>query len=93
MAAPFIKTQKPLSQRDPGQVLQAAQNDIDDTITVNGFLVGLVGRRIDLTITTTNVANDTEVYAFSENGIALYTLTIVYTDGMRATLLYCERTA
>jgi len=93
MGAPFIKTEKPLSQRDPGQVLQAAQNDVDDTITVNGFLVGLVGRRIDLSIGTTNTANDTEIYMFSENSIALYTLTIVYTDGTRQTLLYCVRTA
>jgi len=89
----MANTTKPLSERDSGQVLQAAAVTEDDSIVTSGFLVGKVGRKIDVSITTTNVANDTAVYAFSEAGSALYTLTMVYTDGTRAELLSAERTA
>lgn len=85
-------TKKPLTDADSGQTLQYSYNDTDASLNVNGFLVGVVGRRIDLAIGTTNVANDTETYAFSENGLALYTLKIVYTDGTRGTMLFAVRT-
>lgn len=86
-------TTKKLSDADGQQALQYSYNDSDASLNVNGFLVGVVGRRIDLTITTTNVANDTENYAFSENGTALYTLQIVYTDGTRAQMSFALRSA
>jgi hypothetical protein len=89
-------TTKKFSYRDADQTLQASFNDVDSTLTVNGYLVSKVGRRIDLS--TTNVADDTETYVFSEtqpdNSLSeLYTLQIVYTDGTRQTLLYCIRIA
>jgi hypothetical protein len=87
------KTQKPLSARDANQILQAAQNDVDDTLTVNGFLVGAVGRRIDFAITQTVVPNDTQTVTFSENGNHLYTFALVFTDGSQTQLSYCLRTA
>lgn len=89
------RTAKPLSQQDPGEIAQYAFNDVDATVTVNGFLVGLVGRRVTLTISTTTIANDTETYVFSEQSgvIALYTFVIVYTDGTRTTMLTATRTA
>lgn len=87
------RTAKPLSSQDPGETQQYSFNDVDATHTVNGFLVGVVGRRVTLTISTTNVANDTENYAFSENGVALYTFQIVYTDGTRALMSTATRTA
>lgn len=89
------RTAKPLSQQDPGETAQYAFNDVDATVTVNGFLVGLVGRRVTLTISTTTIANDTETYVFSEQSgaIALYTFVIVYTDGTRTTMLTATRTA
>ena len=87
------KTTKVFSDRDGDQVLQASFNDVNSTISTDGFLVGKVGRRIDLAISTTTIANDTETYSFSENGTALYTLVIVYTDGNRTTMLYTARTA
>lgn len=86
-------TSKPFSQRDANQTLQASFNDVDSTLSVNGFLVGKIGRRIDVSITQTTVPNDTETYAFSENSVALYTIKIVYTDGTRTQILYCLRTA
>lgn len=86
-------TTKPFSEKDADQVLQSSMNDVNGTIGVDGFLVGLVGRKIVMAITTTNVSNDTEVYTFSENGTNLYVLTIVYTDGTRSQMLSAERTA
>lgn len=87
------RSTKPLSQQDPQETLQYAFNDSDGSHNINGFLVAVVGRRIDLTISSTNISNDTETYAFSENSIALYTLQVVYTDGTRTTMLYALRTA
>jgi hypothetical protein len=87
------RSAKPLSQQDPGETAQYAFNDVDATFGVNGFLVAVVGRRIDQTISTTTVSGDTSTLAFSENGIALYTLKIVFTDGTQTVLLYALRTA
>jgi hypothetical protein len=84
-------TQKPASDLDYSQTLQNAFNDVDSTITTNGFLVGKIGRKVDVSISTTNVASDTETYAFSENSIALYSLKLIYTDGTRTQLLSAER--
>jgi hypothetical protein len=86
-------TKKPLSDVDAQQTQQSAFNDNTFSHLVDGYLSALVGRRIDLAITTTTVSGDTEVYTFSENGTQLLVLTLVYTDGTRATLLYAERTS
>lgn len=86
-------TTKSISDVDGQQTLQRAFNDSDASHNVNGFLVAVVGRRVDLAIGTTNVANDTETFSFSENSLALYTLQIVYTDATRVTMLYAVRTA
>lgn len=86
-------TQKPPSDLDDSQTLQHSFNDVNSTLSIDGFLTGLVGRRVDLAISTTTIANDTETYTFSENSINLYTIKIVYTDGSRNTLLYASRIA
>jgi len=84
-------TTKPASDLDSGQTLQNSFNDVNSTISTDGFLVGKVGRRFDLAISTTNVSNDTETYSFSESGTTLYVIQIVYTDGSRNTPLYGSR--
>lgn len=89
----MANTNKPLSERDSNQTLQSSYNDVNATLGVDGFIVGRVGRKVEMTITTTNMANDTEVLNFSENGSPLYEFTVIYTDGSRETLLSAERTA
>lgn len=84
-------TSKPLSDRDSGQTLQSAYNDVDASLTTNGFLVGKVGHQITLTITQTTVPDDTEVYTFFDNATQLYQIQIVYTDGSRAQMLSASR--
>ena len=84
-------TQKPLSHLDYEQTLQSSYNDVNATLSVDGFLTGKVGRKVELAISTTTIANDTETYSFSENGTALYALRIIYTDGTRAQMISAER--
>lgn len=84
-------TTKPQSNLDAPETAQKAFNDTDASFNVNGFLVGVVGRRVDLAISTTTIANDTETYSFSENGNSLYALKIVYTDGSRSQMLFAVR--
>lgn len=86
-------TNKRLSPKDQEQAIRSAYNDVNSTIGVDGFLTAIIGRRVDQSITTTNVANDTSVFDFSENGLALYQITVVYTDGTRTDILFAERTA
>jgi hypothetical protein len=86
-------TNKLLSTRDANQVLQAAGVSEDDTIMTSGFLTGAVGRKIAIAVTTTSVAGDTQVISFSENGTALYTLTLVYSDATQSILLNATRSA
>jgi len=84
-------TQKPLSHLDYEQTMQSSYNDVNATLSVDGFLTGKVGRKVELAISTTTIANDTETYSFSESGTALYSLRIIYTDGTRAQMISAER--
>lgn len=86
-------TQKRPSDIDSSQTHQHAFNDNTFSHLVDGFLSALVGRRIDLAISATNVAGDTETYTFSENSVTLLVLQIVYTDGTRSVMLFARRTA
>lgn len=85
------QTNKRLSERDGNQTLQASFNDVNSTLSVDGFLVGKVGRKVELTISTTNVANDTETYSFAEDSNPLYSIRIIYTSGSRDLMLSAER--
>lgn len=80
-----------MSPKDAEQVIRQAQNDVNGTVGVDGFIVGLIGRRVDKVISTTTVPNDTATFNFSENGTALYSIEIVYTDGTRNEFLSAER--
>lgn len=84
-------TQKPLSHLDYEQTMQSSYNDVNATLSVDGFLTGKVGRKVELAISTTTIIDDTETYSFSENGTALYALRIIYTDGTRALMISAER--
>jgi hypothetical protein len=87
------KTQKLPTDLDSTQATQSAFNDVNFTHGVDGFLTGLVGRKVALAISTTTVSGDTETYTFSENGTQLYVYVVIYTDGTRSTLLTATRTA
>ena len=87
------RSAKPMSSTDPGETAQYEFNDVDATKTVNGFLVGKVGRKIVMTVGTDTIPNDKEIYTFSEDGITLYVYDVIYTDGTRTVFKSAERTA
>lgn len=89
----MAKTQKEFSERDFQQVLRAAFSDEASTIAVDGFIVGKVGRKITRAVSTTTVANDTETFDYSEDGLSLFQIKVVYTDGTREDLISVERVA
>lgn len=87
------QTTKPTSQYDSSQTLQRAFNDIDASLTINGFLTGMVGRKITQTIGTTTVTGDTATFSFFESSTLLYTIRIIYTDNTQSTMISAERIA
>lgn len=84
-------TIKRMSERDANQTLQLSFNDADASITTNGFLIGKVGRKVEVAISTTTILNDTITYTFSESGVNLYAYKIIYTDGNRSQMISAER--
>lgn len=86
-------TEKKMSPKDQEQVIRQVQNDVNGTLGVDGFLVGLVGRKVVISTTTTTVTGDTSLFTFSENGNTLYVLKLIYSDGTQTQLLSAERTA
>lgn len=89
----MAETRKRLSEYDAPQITQKIYNSESGTISVDGFLAGKVGRKINQALATTAIANDTEVFTFSEDGVTLFVLTMVYTSGTRQLMISAERTA
>lgn len=87
------RTTKKGTRKDGMQTLQMAFNDVDASITTNGFLVGKIGHKVTLDIVTTTVAGDSELYSFLDNGELLYQIKLVYTDAGKTQLLSAERVA
>lgn len=82
------KTKKSPANIDSNQVLKSSFNEVDASVTQSGFLVGKVGRKVEV-----GGAGAVETYTFIEDGVVLYVLTLTYTDGTKAQLLSAERTA
>lgn len=89
------QTQKIMSDRDFQQTLKLSFNDVDASLTTTGFLIGKVGRKVEVTISTTTVLNDTATYTFSEDYGAniLYSYELVFTNGGRSQLISATRIA
>lgn len=86
-------TNKQPTGLDQAEAIRGAYNEVNASLSVDGFLTAEVGRKVDLTISTTTISGDTETYSFSESGTLLYTIKVIYTDGTRATMISAERTA
>jgi ubiquinone/menaquinone biosynthesis C-methylase UbiE len=87
------RTTKKGTRKDGMQTLQMAFNDVDASLTTNGFLVGKIGHKVTLEITTTTILGDTELYTFLDNDQLLYQIKLVYTDSDKAQLISAERIA
>jgi hypothetical protein len=79
--------EKKFSERDANQTLQSAYNDVDATISTNGFLVGKVGNKVTVTANSATV----DTYTFFDNAVQLYQIQLTYTDSTKATLVQAER--
>lgn len=86
-------TTKPLSERDYAQALQSSYNQMNATLSVDGFIVGKIGHKVTLALSTTSFSDDTETYTFLDGATLLYQIKIIYTDGSRGLLLSAERIA
>lgn len=84
---------KVMAQKDAEQATRISYNDANTTIGVDGFLVGLVGRQVAVTVSTTTVSGDTSTFTFSENfgASVLYAIQCIYTDATQTTLLTATR--
>lgn len=91
MASNNPKLNKPTTGRDFTQVLQRSYNEIDASIATSGFLTSKVGNKVTRTVSTTNTPDDTETFAFIDNGTELYTIKIIYTDDTREDMISAER--
>ena len=86
-------TSKPISNNSSENVLRNAANDFDGTIAVDGYLSGIVGRKIVQVISTTSNPNDTATLTFSENGVTLKVYRVIYTDDTQSVMISAERIA
>ena len=87
-----ITTKQP-TKLDYEQSIQGAYNDVNATLSVDGFLAGKVGHKVSLTLDETDNPDDTEIYTFEDNGTILYQITIIYTDDSRSLMKSAARTA
>ena len=81
-------SQAGISSESPDNATRYVYNDHEGSFTVNGFIVSVVGRKVTVTSGAT-----TDTFVFTENGLALYTILVTYTDVTKATMLSAERTA
>ena len=84
-------TTKPTSQASAENVLRSAHNQVDASITTNGFLVGKVGHKVTAALSTTTVANDTVTFTFFDGSTQLYQLKVVYSTSQTIPFLSAER--
>ena len=89
----MVSSRKELSEYDFQQIIRKSFNNESGTLAVDGFLAGKVGRKVEQVVSTTSAANDTETFTFSEDGVTLFQLRIIYVDGTRVTMISAERTA
>jgi hypothetical protein len=91
----MVKTEKLMSDRDFQQTLKLGYNDVDASLTTNGFLVSKVGRRVEIEFPVIH-GGTVAVYTFKElqNGVyvTLYQYTMTYSDASRVQLTSAERT-
>lgn len=83
------QTTKSLSERDANQVLQSSYNDVNDTLGVDGFIVGKLGRKIIRTATSATIDD----FSFYEGSTLLYTIRITYDTSTHDNINQVERTA
>lgn len=83
-----MSTTKRMSERDANQTLQMSFNDVNDTLSVDGFVVGKVGRAVERNIISSTIDD----YEFYEGSDLLYTLRVTYSNSSHDDVNRVERT-
>jgi hypothetical protein len=84
-------TTKQNAQVNQGNAIVATYNEADKSLATSSFITSKVGRKITQATSTTTITNDTVTYDFLEDGISLYSLKLIFTDGSQSTMLSVER--
>lgn len=71
-------TTKPASNMSHENVLRGAYNDVNGSITTDGFLIGKTGHKVTAALSTTSISNDTVTYTFFDGSTQLYALKLVF---------------
>lgn len=79
-------TTKPFSEFDAAQIQQKTYNP-NGTVGVDGWVVGMVGRKITLTA----FSSTQDDFEFFEGSTSLYKIRVTYTDSTHGTLSSVER--
>lgn len=82
-------TTKQTSNMSEENVLRQIHNEIDGTISTNGFLVGKVGHKVTRTVISPTVDD----YSFFDVATLLYTIRITYNNASHDEINIAERTA
>lgn len=86
-------TTKPPTKLDYEQALQGSYNDMNSTLSVDGFIVGKVGHKI-VRSEPSSVEEDYQFYdKVNGSDVLLYTIRITYTSALKQNLLSVERIA
>lgn len=85
----MAETSKKLSEKDYAQTLQGSYNEVDKTLSVNGFIVGKVGHKV----VRTDYLTTGDDFSFYDGSTLLYTIRVNYTTSAKAILDYVERIA
>lgn len=83
------QTSKPEAALGANNVLAAAYNAADKSITTSSFLVGRVGHKI----TKTDFDSVTEDYSYYDGVTLLYTIRVVYATSAKEAFVSAERIA
>jgi hypothetical protein len=86
----MVASTKKMGSLTGDQVLSYSYNETG-AICTEGWVTGMIGRKVAFSFGTTNVLNDTQLITYIELGVTLLTLANVYSDGTRSLLLYTER--
>ena len=84
-------TTKTASNLSSENVLRSAHNEVDASITTNGFLVGKVGHKVTTALSTTNLADDTVTFTFFDDAVQLYQIKIIYPAAQTVDFISAER--
>ncbi|MDW8347621.1 MAG: hypothetical protein RML94_11745 [Bacteroidia bacterium] len=86
-------TTKPASSLSGDNILRNSYIEEIKSVQVGGFVASKVGHKITLTIQTTNVSNDTELYSYYDGSTLLMQIKIIYTNSTREIIQSVERVA